>query len=129
MLQEVFLHFLARDLKALKDYQGRSTVAAYLSAVAVCRVLKDRSLRPHPVEKAPREAFAGPGPAEALEARDSHELLRREMERLPHRDRVALSLRADGASLREIGRALGISEPATAKLLSRARGLLRGRLE
>ena len=133
LLQDVFLHMLKDNLQALRDYAGRSSPEAYLRAVAACRVLDDRLLKPRPGNQgeAPLASLASGclEPAEALEAREVRELLRTEMDRLPARSRLALSLQARAASLEEIGGALGITEDAAAQILSRARALLRDRMK
>jgi RNA polymerase sigma-70 factor (ECF subfamily) len=127
MLQEVFLHLLKDDFRVLRDYQGRAPVASYLAAVAVYKVLGDRSLRRVPQGGRPDPASPAAGPHELLERQEALELLRREVEQLPLKARLALTLQAKGASLREIQNALGISEDAAAQLLSRARALLKER--
>ena len=66
MLQEVFLHFLIRDMQVLRDYQGRARVEAFLCAVAVCRVLNDRVLKKRPqltLESLQASPPVAPGPA------------------------------------------------------------------
>ncbi len=129
MLQEVFLSFLERDLRILRGYRGEGTVTGYLAAVAVCRVLDGRAAETGGTALSREVADPSQGPLEALEGREAREALQRALERLPLRNRLALLLQGDGASLREIGRALGVSEEAAAQLVSRARSELRGRLK
>ena len=128
MLQEVFLHLIKDDFRVLRDYQGKAPVASYLAAVAVYKVLGDRSFRGAPQGNRPDPASPAAGPHELLERQEALGLLRGEMVRLPQKARLALTLQVKGASLKEIQDALGISEDAAAQLLSRARALLRNRL-
>ena len=129
-VQEAFLCLLERDRKVLRAYQGLSSLASYLAAVAAYRVLRGRA---HGPEGLPPEGALppspGPGPAEAAEAREEAEHLRRAWKELPARDGLALALQSRGASLRELGLAMGISEDAAAQLVSRARVRLKGRLK
>ena len=124
MLQEVFLHLWKDDLKALRAFHGKARLASYLSAVAACKVLNDRVLRPRRVPSRPRGASAAT-PLEVLERREEEERLRLRMKDMPLRVRLALTLQSNGASLKEVGGALGISEDAAAQLVSRSREALR----
>lgn len=130
MLQAVFLGFVERDMKVLRTYRGQGRVVTYLSAVAICRVLDDRTLETRGASARLRErADPAPGPAELAEARDAQAQARGEVEKLPAKARLAVLLQSEGASLKEIGRALGVSEDAAAQLLSRSRATLRDRLK
>lgn len=126
MLQAVFLAFLQHDRRVLRGYEGQGTVEAYLAAVAVRRVLDDRSLRtqagPLPVAAAGDDA-----PGAALEAREALAILERQLDRLAPRARLALRLQARGATLQEIAAALGLLPDAAGRLLSRARAEVRDR--
>lgn len=125
VLQEVFLRLLEQDRKALKAYQGQGSLAGYLAAIAVSRI-RDRKPWPHrklPVAEPVSEA---PDP---LEHAEDLSRLKAELSRLPPETRLALALQARGASLREVGRVLGLSEDGAAQLVSRARSALREKLE
>lgn len=126
LLQEVFLALWADDRKVLRAYRGQAGVAGYLAAVAVHRVAREAA-RPLPPSAEPVSDTTDP--AEALEAAEAASLLRAEISRLPSEARLALALRAEGAGLREIGRALGTSKDAAARLLAQARVTLQGRLK
>ena len=132
LLQEVFLQFLSDDRRVLRSYQGKSTVLSYLSAVAVYRVLNDRVLQARPGRVPEAFGFLHPSPhpepLEILERQESLDLLRREVARLPQGTRLALTLRGQGASMKDVGDALGMSEEAAAQLISRARADLRKRI-
>lgn len=126
-LQEVFAHLLDREMHALRAYRGEASVAGYLGILAVYRVLK-APLPPGAQEPLPDRPDPAAGPLEILEARELEALLSREIARLSDEARLAITLRRDGLSVREIGEVLGISEDAAAQVLSRARALLRERL-
>lgn len=127
-LQDLSLRLLEQDLKALRAYRWHGSVAAYLAAIAVSRI-KDR--KPPPAHRSlPTEAASpSPGPGETLEKREDLERLRKALDQLPPRTRLALALQGNGAGLREIAGALGITEDAAAQILSRAKATLRERLE
>lgn len=126
LLQEVFLVLLEDDRRALRSYQGRASLGAYLGAVVAHRVLKagglpaSRPLDPEAFLKEDIAAISGGTPGDERLPR-----LREALARLPPRDRLALTLQNDGASLVEIGQTLGISPNAAAQALSRARDRLR----
>lgn len=126
LLQEVFLRLIADDRKALRAYRGEAPLASYLAALAVHRVSREgrRPSSPPPVPSA-----AAVDPAAAAEARDTGERLREAMAQLPPRARLAMALHAEGAGLREIGRALGVSKDTAAGLIEEAKGRLRDRLK
>lgn len=66
------------------------------------------------------------GNAEDRRADEVSEAMAASLQRLPRRQRLALSLRYDaGLSTREVARVLSISEPAAKQLLARARESLR----
>lgn len=123
MVQTVFIALLKDDMKTLRRYRGRGRVAGYLAAVAACRVLDDLTLRPSPRLGAP--GGEADGPAVEVERREGIALLREGMEVLAPRERLAVTLQAEGASLAELGRALGLSAPAAGQVVSRARARLR----
>lgn len=127
MLQEIFIVFLAEDLRVLKAYRGDADPASYLAIVAVHRVSKERA---PPSPSPPAEPVSqAPGPGEALEARAAGEALNAALADLSSTARLALVLHAEGASLRAIGQALGVSKDVVAGLLQRAKRSLRQRLK
>ena len=129
MLQVTCIALLKDDMKALRGYRGRGSVAGYLAAVAVCRVLDDRTLAPSGTGSQEPCPDPAPGPSGLLEAQEALEGLRRELEGLAPRERLALALQSRGASLREIGGILRLSPAAAGQLVSRARARLRERLD
>lgn len=126
LLQEVFLLLLEDDLKVLRAYGGRSSLASYLAVVAAHRAAREDG---RPLSEPLPERISGiPGPAEAMAAKEGQERIKAEMDKLSPQARLALALQADGMGQREIGRILAISENAAAHLVSRARATLRERL-
>ena len=125
MLQEVFLALIKDDQRSLRAYRGQGSLGAYLHAVAVFRVLNDRSLAWR--GELPNEERSGPPPSpdQAMMREEALGLLKQGMEILPSRERLALALQGDGASLREIGESLGISPEAAGQLLYRSRAKIR----
>jgi RNA polymerase sigma-70 factor (ECF subfamily) len=127
VLQDLFVRLLGEDRAVLRRYQGRASLEGYLKVIALRLVLaRKRDARPLPGMIPSAE---GMDPAQAAEARETLGILRTEVAGLQARDRLALALQVEGASLREVGRSLGLSEDAAAQLLSRARGKLRERLK
>jgi RNA polymerase sigma factor (sigma-70 family) len=129
MLQVTCLTLLKDDMKALRGYSGRGSVAGYLSTVAVCRCLDDRTLEPAGKGSPASRPDPAPGPSGLLEAQETLEGLRRELAGLAPRERLALALQSQGASLQEIGGILRLSPAAAGQLVSRARSRLRERLD
>lgn len=123
-VQQVFLSLLEGDLRSLRAYAGKSSLSGYLSVVAVRRAVEGKGAPPSGQDLSALEAQGL-----QVEARERDALVRRELETLPPRLQLALALQADGASLKEVGLALGITPNAAAQAVHRARRLLRGRLE
>ena len=129
MLQVTCLALLKDEMKALRGYSGRGNVAGYLATVAVCRCLDDRTLAPAGTGSPGSRPDPSPGPAGLLELQESLDGLRRELAGLAPRERLALALQSQGASLQEIGGILRLSPAAAGQLVSRARARLRERLD
>lgn len=130
LVQETFAELMALDGAALRAYSGRASLETYLSAIAAHRVLKrPPGASPLPPERMQERPDPGPGPGELLERRESGERVRRAVEDLPARDRLALSLQMDGASQGEIAGILGIPSTHAGAILTRARDRLRMHLK
>lgn len=125
-LQELFVHILDQDGRALRAWRGEASLEGYLCALAAYRALRVRRGPPRALPIP--EPAGGESPVDALMAEEGRERLRGEMDRLPVRTRLALGLQADGASIREVAGVLGVTEAAAAHLLSRAKAGLRERL-
>jgi len=70
-----------------------------------------------------------PGPLQALQEEDFHKALAREIERLPEREGLVMSLYYDDElNLREIGEVLGVSESRVCQLHGQALMRLRARM-
>lgn len=129
MLQMTCLALLKEDMRALRGYSGRGSVAGYLATVAACRCLDDRTLEPVAVAGTPPPADPSPGPPDLLEVQEGLDALRAGLAMLQPRERLALALQGQGASLQEIGGILRLSPAAAGQLVSRARAKLRERLD
>lgn len=119
LVQEVLLQLLERDKAPLRAYQGRASLGGYLSSIAAHLALR-RAGRPGVLPLQEKED-PYPAPDEALECIERGGRLREALDRLAPRDRLALTLRMDGASDAEIGRMLGMGAAHAAVVLSRAR--------
>lgn len=120
--QEVLAAILADGCRILKGFQGRSSLQGYLATLVVRRVLaKPRGAPSLP----PSLALAAPESEPELERDETRRLVRSAMHTLPLRVRIALLMQIEGASLREVGRALGLSEDAAAQVVSRGRNALK----
>lgn len=132
MLQTAFLTFVQEDLRVLRAYQGRGSLASYLAAIAVRRVIDDPTLPTSEVPPPglpPEPIDPAGGPPEAAEGLEAQGLLHQALEALSPRARLALVLRMEGTSLQDMAGILGMSEEAAAQVLSRARAQLRERLK
>lgn len=128
------LERLLRDRGAkLRAYDGRSRPATWLGLV-VLTVVRDR-LRAEvarPEANGDERLLAGIAsdpepPSGAIERREAAEGLRRILERLPVRERLALRLKyEEGLANGEIGRALHLDGRAVSDLLYRALSRARG---
>jgi RNA polymerase sigma-70 factor, ECF subfamily len=75
-------------------------------------------------------ADSGASPSEAISAKEDLQRLRMQLDRLPERDRLAVTLRSqDGRTYREIGKHLGCSSVAARKLCLRTVEKLRRNLK
>lgn len=85
-----------------------------------------------PQEEGPGEMVAGnePNPSEEFEQKQFMKSIAREIEGLPEREKLVLSLYYDeGLNLKEIGKVLGVSESRVSQIHSQAALRLRGRLK
>lgn len=119
---------LAQDAFAALYRRGTIPEApeAWLVTVALNRLrnARVRSARRRVLRLAHSGATAGdapPGPAEAVEAVEARDRVRRALEHLPERERDLLLLRAEGFRYREIARTLELNEASVGTLLRRAK--------
>ncbi len=121
MVQDVFMALLDQDMRTLRAYRGEASLAGYLAGVAVKRVLdcrnQSRSSVPFPSLEPPSRA---PGPEAQALRRETLDRLDAEVAELSAREQMAVALHGKGASRKEIGLVLGLSEGAASMLLSRA---------
>lgn len=139
IVQEVFFRLVRDDARLLREFEGRSGLASYLSAVAAFCVLERlrgagrrrrheaqllESLR---AAGAPGDATADPLAAAVEE--EQAESVRKAMEGLGDRDRLVVRLHFwEGAGFVEIGRLLGVDRKYARVILQRALDRMRERL-
>jgi RNA polymerase sigma-70 factor (ECF subfamily) len=130
---EILLQVVAKDFAVLRRFQGRSSLAAYLTVIArrVCihELAKRAGVSSLP-PPAPKPAALANHDVEQPAAGDSDqeikEAVQRLLERLPPRDRqVVRMFHIEGKTYDEIAAELGISRNSIGPILTRARDQLR----
>ena len=127
VVQEAFLKILA----GARRYRPTARFRTYLYNVIwhLC-VDSFRRKRPLALELLPQQAQAGDSPDEAAVRAERDELLRRAVDDLPARQRMALVLKHfEGMSYDDIAGVMECSPGAVDSLLSRARSTLRETLK
>jgi len=128
LVQEVFL----RVHRARDRYTPEARFSTWLYRIATNLALNElRRPRRRAVhrsaegEAAPPLAGHEPSPERVVDARRAAAALRRELERLPDKQRAALCLVAvEGLSYAEVAEALGVTQKAVKSLVHRARSAL-----
>lgn len=126
VVQEVFLKILA----AAPRYRPRSKFSTYLYRIIanLCLDVR-RKNRPQYTEDVPRLENGYAGPDEALRRRERQRIVRRTVDKLPERQRLAVVLRYfEELSLTEIAAAMDTGYKSVERLLARARKSLAGHL-
>ncbi len=127
---QVLLHIVENDYAALKQFRGRSSLAAYLTVIArrTCvhqlarRAAAHEAQQRHAVNA--EEAEEAPRPKAGLETLEEVGKL---LKKLPSRERTVVRLfYLEGRSYEEISRELSIPVNSVGAILSRARKKLRG---
>lgn len=137
VLQETYI----KAIRALPDFEGRSSLSTWLYRIAVneaLMLLRKRRAILVPVEEDPEEDEASPGlvltdwvalPEDQLLSAEGRERLDAAVEALPDTLRVVFTLRdMEGMSIRETADLLGLTETAVKTRLLRARMRLRNQL-
>jgi RNA polymerase sigma-70 factor (ECF subfamily) len=111
--QDTFL----KAFRGLVRFEGRSAFRTWLLAIATNEArgaLRGRGRRRETsLDHAPADADHGYDVQPSVVTRDEAERIRRLVERLPEKQRLAVQLRAqEGLSFREVGRVIGSSEGA-----------------
>ncbi|HXV75468.1 MAG TPA: RNA polymerase sigma factor [Candidatus Polarisedimenticolaceae bacterium] len=125
--QNVFLRLHAK-LPAVHAVRG---LKPWLTRVAVNESINwNRAVRRRPVaELNDRLTVGGPSPEERVSRRETWDMLRRSLESLGTRHRLAVVLRyVDGMPIREIATALGCNEGVAKSILFRSLKRMRGHL-
>ncbi len=124
--QETF----CRLLKAAPRYRPTANLRTYLYRI-ISRICIDhaRKKRPLPVNELPESADSSPGPAALMLAREQQAEIRRVINKLPPRQRLAVILKYyEDAPYADIAQALGVTVKAVEHLLSRARTTMNAEL-
>ena len=124
--QETFLHLL----RAAAAYTPRAPFRSFFYRILsnLCADHRKRR-RPVAVAELPDPPSQAPGPADAFAASEREEAVRRSLQALPERQRMAVVLRYyEGLSYADMARALETSEKGAERLLARGRGGLLERL-
>lgn len=125
---DVFLAILSDDFAVLRRFQGRSSLATYLTVIArrvVVRELLKRKIVAHPAHHHEVDHVAD-GSAAAEERISNREEVERLLEELSPDDADIVRLyHLDGKSYHEISEDLGIAENSIGPTLSRARARMR----
>ncbi len=142
LAQDVFL----RMYRARKTYQPTAKFATWLFTIAnnlALNAVRSRSRRREhqvPLRDSGPMAVASPGhgivagsgfmPARRIDKAEMRQVVRRALENLNERQRMAVLLnKFEGMSYIDIAQTLGLTEPAVKSLLARARSNLREMLE
>jgi RNA polymerase sigma-70 factor (ECF subfamily) len=137
VLQESYI----KAMRALPEFEGRSSLSTWLYRIAVneaLMLLRKRRVNLVPVEDEPEEGEDQPGmvltdwcclPEEELLSAESRQRMEAAIDGLPETLRVVFMLRdVEGLSIRETSEMLGLSETAVKTRLLRARLRLRNQL-
>jgi len=137
VLQETYI----KALKALPEFEGRSSLSTWLYRIAVNEALmlvRKRRVTLVPVEEDPEEDEVGLTtaltdwcclPEEELLSAEAHQRMEAAIEALPQTLRVVFMLRdIEGFSIKETAEMLGLTETAVKTRLLRARLRLRDQL-
>ncbi len=137
VLQESYI----KALRALPEFEGRSSLSTWLYRIAVneaLMLLRKRRVHLVPVEEDPEEDDSQAGmvltdwcclPEEELLSAESRQRLEQAVDALPETLRVVFMLRdLEGLSIRETAEMLGLTETAVKTRLLRARLRLRNQL-
>ncbi len=130
IMAEVFRALLANNHAALRAYQGRSSLATYLCAIAT-RVALRYSMRPcagvHSNEAlATLEDSKNASPEHSLLGREQNQWLLQHIDRLPMKQRQLIRLfHLEGMSYREISDQLSMPIGSIGPSIGRAEALLR----
>lgn len=127
IVQEAFLRILA----AAPRYRPTAAFSTYLYSV-VARLCIDNARKKRPVLTGKLSEIAGssPDPVTALIRKDRDTLVRKTLDTLPPRQRMAVILKYyEDLTYEEIARAMGTKVKAVERLLGRARKALKSNLK
>lgn len=124
--QEAFLKILT----AAPRYRPTASFSTYLYRI-VSRLCIDNARKKHPlcIDTLPEPVDSSPDPAATLDLKDRDALIRKTLDALPSRQRMAVILKYyEELSYTDIARAMDTTSKAVERLLGRARRTLRSSL-
>jgi RNA polymerase sigma-70 factor (ECF subfamily) len=132
LASQVLLHIVENDYAALKQFRGKSSLAAYLTVIARRTCVQQLARRAQAVEAQQRHAAAQaedadepPRPKKA--GLETLEEVGKLLKKLPNRERTVVRLfYLEGRSYEDISSELSIPVNSVGAILSRARKKLRG---
>ncbi|HVR42238.1 MAG TPA: RNA polymerase sigma factor [Thermoanaerobaculia bacterium] len=120
---------------ALGRFEGRASIATWLTRIAIHEALRRRRRTARELERADetadaeRFASSAPGPEERAMTSELRSILEREIDALPEAYRTVVMLReVEGLDTAETAEALGVTQDVVKTRLHRAKGMLRDRL-
>jgi RNA polymerase sigma-70 factor (ECF subfamily) len=128
---DVFSELLTKDKAALARFEGRSSLATWLSVLTRRRAAKTlRRKRPGGLAEPERIKSRGPTPSDVALLSERDQLVRDQLAELPERDRLALQLFYEGGrSYKQVAATLGLGPERVGTILARARKRLGEALE
>lgn len=121
---DVFAHLLANERQALARFEWRSSLSTWLGVLTRRRAgrLLERGQRAGPLGEPAQLPSDGATPSEVASRHELAGALRRGLQELSPRDRLALQLFYEaGRSYKEVAEALDLPEAHVSSLLARAR--------
>jgi RNA polymerase sigma-70 factor (ECF subfamily) len=127
---EVLAYLLKDDCRALKAFEGRSSLATWLRVVARRRAIRSqRRVQPDVLAEPGALRAGGPSPSEEAHVSERQQVVRQQLAKLPDRDRLALQLFYEGGrSYQQVAEALDLPPERIGTLLARARERLAKKL-
>lgn len=121
---DVFTHLLADGCQALARFEWRSSLGTWLGVLTRRRAarLTERAQRTGTLAETGLLQAGGASPSEEASSHERAGLVRKSLQELPARDRLALQLFYEGGrSYKEVAQALNLPEAHVSSLLARAR--------
>ncbi len=128
LTQDVFLHFLKDNCKAIANFRRKASLKTYVALVTRSRTLDLlRKKRPVPLHQEAASAIPVADETGRVDAKEDVDKLLTE---LPPRDKLILALfYREGKTYREIAEVLRIPDSSVGQTLARARARLKEKFE